>query len=79
MKEVIKYVLNAEHPSKEYEKYSFENEEIEVIKEVDYFSKEVSYYWSSKLGCSKNYSSPEECVKETCRRHGLHVNKLTRI
>jgi hypothetical protein len=78
--QTIQYKLTAKHSLPEYDRFNFDDEVIK-IKTSPFFNEEETekFYWSSKLGCSKDYDTPEECIRQTCFRHGVKVLKLERI
>jgi hypothetical protein len=78
MKTELSFRLTGTHPYPEYAHFNFDDEVITVSD--DRFSNDrAKWYWSSKLGCSQGYDTPEHAVKETCRRHGVTVLKLEKI
>ena len=76
MKTELSFRLTASNPHPDYTRYTFDNEVI-TLSSSPY--DDCRWIWSSKLGCSQLYDTPEQAVKETCRRHGVVVLKLDQI
>ena len=72
----LSFRLTGSHPYPEYAHFNFDDEVITL--QSCSFDK-GGWMWSSKLGCSKLYDTPEYAVRETCRRHGVTVLKLEKI
>lgn len=71
----ISFKLTARHSLPEYSHFNFDNEVIEVTVN-SYFDK---FFWSSKLGCSKDYNSARQCILDTCSRHGVQLISLEQL
>ena len=76
MKPELYFNLTGSHPHPDYTHYNFDNEVI-TLSSDPYDNNQ--WMWISKLGCSQLYDTPEQAVKETCRRHGVVVLKLERV
>lgn len=76
MKKELIFKLTGNHPYPEYERFNF-NDELVSVSSSPY--DDGRWSWSSKLGCSQLYDTPEQAIRETCRRHGVTVLKLEKI
>ena len=76
MKIELSFRLTASNPHPDYTRYTFDNEVITLSSDP---YDDGRWIWSSKLGCSQLYDTPEQAVRETCRRHGVVVLKLEEL
>ena len=76
MKTELSFKLTASNPHPDYTQYTFDDEVITLSSSPDDGG---WWIWSSKLGCSQLYDTPEQAIMETCRRHGVVVLKLDQI
>ena len=68
------YMVNGKHPHPDYQLMGARFE----VGESNYG--QVKYYATNrKLGCGKDYDTPEQAIRALCRDHAIQVIDITKL